>query len=172
MSLGGDPANQLLLAAIGRAVSAGIVIVISAGNDGEDATKGVNSDPFALSAARAYPGMVIIAGALDTNLSDLAVFSNRAGTGAQFYLTALGRSVRTIDHTGTGFLYSGTSFSAPIITGATALMAQAFPNLTGGQIIDILFRSADDLGAAGTTRFSATAGSTYSALSSRSARPR
>ena len=29
-------------------------------------------------------------------------------------------------------------------------MAQAFPNLTGQQIIDILFRSADELGAAGT----------------------
>ena len=30
------------------------------------------------------------------------------------------------------------------------LLAQAFPNLTGAQIVDILFRSADDLGAAGT----------------------
>ena len=29
-------------------------------------------------------------------------------------------------------------------------MAQAFPNLTGQQIVDILFRSADELGAAGT----------------------
>ena len=29
-------------------------------------------------------------------------------------------------------------------------MAQAFPNLSGQQIIDILFRSADELGAAGT----------------------
>ena len=49
MSLGGDPAGQFLLDAIGRAVNAGIVIVISAGNDGEDAAKGDNADPFALS---------------------------------------------------------------------------------------------------------------------------
>ena len=28
-------------------------------------------------------------------------------------------------------------------------MAQAFPNLTGAQIVDILFKSADDLGIAG-----------------------
>ena len=67
MSLGGDPAGQFLLNAIGRAVNAGIVIVISAGNDGEDAAKGANADPFALSAAQANPGRVIIAGALDTD---------------------------------------------------------------------------------------------------------
>ncbi|MCY7397263.1 MAG: S8 family serine peptidase, partial [Sphingomonas bacterium] len=131
-------------------VNAGIVIVISAGNDGEDAAKGINADPFALSAAQAHPGKVIIAGALDTDLATLAAFSNRAGVGQQYYLAALGRAVRTIDHTGTGFLYSGTSFAAPIISGAAALMAQAFPNLSGQQIIDILFRSADELGDVGT----------------------
>jgi hypothetical protein len=43
----------------------------------------------------------------------------------------------------------GTSFSAPTITGAVALLAQAFPNLSGKQIVDILFKSADDLGASG-----------------------
>jgi hypothetical protein len=150
MSLGGDPAGGTLLNAISRAVNAGIVIVISAGNDGEDPTKGTNADPFAMSAAQAFPGRVVIAGALDESLVALAPFSNRAGTGQQYYLAALGSRVRTIDHTGTGFLYSGTSFSAPIISGAVALLAQAFPNLSGQQIIDILFRSADELGAAGT----------------------
>ena len=148
MSLGGDPANQTLLNAIGRAVNAGIVIVISAGNDGAE-PEGINADPFAMSAARAHPGRVIIAGALDPTLNELASFSNRAGTGQQYYLSALGSRVRTIDETGTGFLYSGTSFAAPIISGAVALMAQAFPNLSGQQIIDILFRSADELGPVG-----------------------
>jgi len=150
MSLGGDAAGQVLLGAIARAANAGIVMVISAGNDGKDPAKGANADAFALSAAQAHPGRVIIAGALDTNLTDLADFSNRAGSGQQSYLTALGRAVRTIDHTGTGYLYSGTSFAAPIISGAAALLAQAFPNLSGQQIIDILFRSADELGAVGT----------------------
>lgn len=150
MSLGGDPAGQYLLGAISRAVNAGIVIVISAGNDGEDPAKGGNADPFALSAAQANPGQVIIAGALDESLTALSAFSNRAGAGQQYYLAALGSRVRTVDQTGTGFLYSGTSFSAPIISGAVALLAQAFPNLSGQQIIDILFRSADELGDTGT----------------------
>ena len=47
-------------------------------------------------------------------------------------------------------LWSGTSFSAPQIAGAAALLAQAFPNLTGAQIVQILLTSARDAGAAGT----------------------
>ena len=143
------------MSAMQRAVSAGIILVISAGNDGDDPVNGMNADPFALVPAQTFPGQVIIAGSVGvsdgtgTNLNLLSDFSNQAGQGQNWYLTALGYRVRTIDHTGTGFLYSGTSFSAPIITGAVALMAQAFPNLTAREIVEILFRTADDLGAGG-----------------------
>ena len=64
---------------------------------------------------------------------------------------------RAPDQTGAQFLWSGTSFSAPTISGAVALMAQAFPNLTGKQIVEILFNSADDLGARAWTTSMATA---------------
>jgi hypothetical protein len=80
----------------------------------------------------------------------MATFSNKAGTGASRYLTAIGVRVRAPDQTGTTFLWSGTSFSAPVITGAAALLASAFPNLTGQQIMAILLSSADDAGAPGT----------------------
>ena len=62
---------------------------------------------------------------------------------------ALGYRDRAPDQTGQQFFWSGTSFSAPTISGAVALMAQAFPNLTGKQIVSILFSSADDLGPTG-----------------------
>ena len=44
---------------------------------------------------------------------------------------------------------SGTSFAAPQVAGAIALLLQAFPNLTAQQAVQILFSSADDLGAPG-----------------------
>ncbi|NNC58409.1 MAG: S8 family serine peptidase, partial [Erythrobacter sp.] len=47
-------------------------------------------------------------------------------------------------------LFSGTSFSAPQVAGAVALLAQAFPNLTGAQIVEILLDTARDAGATGT----------------------
>ncbi len=58
--------------------------------------------------------------------------------------------MRYIDNSGASFLYSGTSFSAPAVSGAVALLAQAFPTLSSAQIVDLLLRTATDLGAAGT----------------------
>jgi hypothetical protein len=157
LSLGGSSPGSTLLSAMQNAVNHGVILVISAGNDGEDPSKGGNPDPFALSPAQRFPGMVIIAGSVGVdgpngtvNVDQLSSFSNRAGTGSQYYLAAQGYKDRAPDNTGAQVIWSGTSFSAPTITGAVALMAQAFPNLSGSQIVSILFQSADDLGAAGT----------------------
>ena len=151
MSLGGSPANATLRAAIGRATAAGIVIVVSAGNEGiTNPGNAVNPDPLAQIAIDPIArGLVLIAGATDATQT-LAGFSNKAGNGAAYYLTALGVRVQSADNNGQTFLYSGTSFSAPVISGAVALLAQAFPNLTGAQIVDLLLRTATDLGATGT----------------------
>jgi subtilisin family serine protease len=148
ISLGGSPANSTLRASIDRATAAGVIIVISAGNDGvSDPALAVNADPLALIANESVArGLVIIAGSVDAGNTSLSDFSNRAGTGAPHYISALGRRVQTIDQTGRAFFYTGTSFSAPVVAGAVALLAQAFPNLTSAQIVDLLFRSAIDLG--------------------------
>ncbi|UVO54703.1 S8 family peptidase [Sphingomonas sp. SUN039] len=150
ISLGGTPANTRLRGAIDRATAAGTIIVIAAGNEGvtnpvaannPDMLAQVANDPIAR-------GLVIIAGATDST-GVLADFSNRAGNGATNYLAALGSRVRAVDETGTSYLYSGTSFAAPVISGAVALIAQAFPTLTPAQIVALLYRSADDRGATG-----------------------
>jgi hypothetical protein len=146
ISLGGDDPSGIVNDAIARAAAAGILVVLSAGNSGKEPTGG-NPEGFALSASAA--GNVIIAGAMNSS-RQVADFSNRAGTGAASYLTAIGVGVRAPDHLGDTYLWSGTSFSAPVISGAAALLASAFPNLSGQQIMQILFGSADDAGAPGT----------------------
>lgn len=156
LSLGSSSPGTNLLGSIRAAVNAGAVIVISAGNNGEK-PEGVDADAFATVPAARFPAQVIVAGALGTmtgsgtvGLDQLSTFSNRAGIAANNYLAAIGAGVRTVNKDGSESRWSGTSFSAPAISGAAALLASAFPNLTGAQIVDILFKSADDLGASGT----------------------
>ena len=144
VSLGGSSASQTLRSAFGRTVNAGTVIVFSAGNDGN-----AQPDPLPLAALNSTgSASVIIAGSIDAN-GAISSFSNRAGIAQNNFLVAVGEGVRSFDHTGQAFLYSGTSFAAPTVSGAVALLAQAFPNLTGARIAEILYTTADDLGAPG-----------------------
>ena len=129
-----------------------LVIVVSAGNDGT-----AELDAFAASLDTAGAGGVVVVGSVDENgvISD---FSDRAGSQPQHYLAARGEAVCCqykdgsiyVDADGYIYLLSGTSFSAPQVSGAAALLAQAFPTLTGKQIVDILLRSAFDAGDPGT----------------------
>ncbi|MFS0738226.1 S8 family peptidase [Sphingomonas sp. 1P06PA] len=145
LSLGGSAAQPVLINAIDRATAAGIVVVISAGNDGM-----ANPDPFALLANNAAArGLVLIAGAFDPN-GEIASFSNRAGSGASHYLLGPGQRLRSVDNVGDAVLVTGTSFATPVIAGAVALLAQAFPTLTGAEIVQLLFDTANDLGPSGT----------------------
>ncbi|MGL6043148.1 MAG: S8 family serine peptidase, partial [Sandaracinobacteroides sp.] len=113
ISLGGSSAGPQLRNAFARASVAGAVIVVSAGNESE-----AQVDPLAAAAlSAAGPGSVIIAGAADGE-GRISSFSNRAGSARSNYVLALGEDVRSFDHTGRALVYSGTSFSAPAVSGA------------------------------------------------------
>ena len=145
LSLGGEGVGTRLRQAMAAATRAGIILVVSAGNDGDP-----DPDGFALPAIdpAVSNGLIIVAGSVNA-ADQISDFSNRAGSAASAYLAAVGEQVRAPDGDGTVYLWSGTSFSAPQISGAVALLAQAFPNLTGKQIVDLLFRTARDAGAPG-----------------------
>ena len=133
------------------AVANGALLVLSAGNGAGPNPSLYNLDTLAdLGAAGILdsgPGAYIVAGAVDAN-NEIASFSNRAGVAANYYMVAPGVSL-VVPWDGGLALLSGTSFAAPLISGAAAIVLQHWPNLTARQVADILFASATDLGAPG-----------------------
>ena len=183
MSLGGDiDADQSLENAVRRAAAAGVLVVISAGNEAEpagtddmgnpvEAMGQIPSEPAYIAGEAASRGRVVAVGSitLDRVMSD---FSNRAGTATQdYYLLAPGEDIVTTgldddvgnpdgvtcvgvqtascndaDSIGDYYRVSGTSFSAPYVAGALALLLDAFPNLQDNPelALQILLDTADD----------------------------
>ncbi len=127
--------------------AAGIAVVLAAGNGGP--TPGTSESPAN------NPG-AFSAGAVDA-ASAVATFSSRgpsACDGGVFpTLVAPGVDVWTSNLSYGGFpsyaVVSGTSFSAPHVAGATALLAAAFPAASVGELRSALVQGAADLGAAG-----------------------
>jgi hypothetical protein len=135
---------------VSRATTAGTIIVIAAGNNPTSGAPLVSPDDLAQSLANPIYGHGLVIIAPSVNEDDTASSFSAGVQGFETVsIAALGNRVRTFDHTGGDFLYSGTSFSAPQIAGAAALLAQAFPNLTGKQIVELLLSSARDAGAPG-----------------------
>lgn len=82
--------------------------------------------------------------AWDNETGALADFSNACGVTAQYCITAPGTNLNN------GFMeIHGTSFAAPIVSAALAVIRQAFPYMTAPQITQLLFETARDLGQPG-----------------------
>lgn len=159
ISLGGDGFNSyVLVEAYKRAVNAGMVIILAAGNRDDGDTDLILSQPENSAAVAWAPwanGQIIVAGAVDQS-STISTNSHKAGIVAKdVFLVAAGVDVLSLGLPDpiTGeerfFLWSGTSFAAPHIAGAAALLFEAFPNLTGTEVADLLLTTATDLGAVG-----------------------
>jgi len=157
ISLGGDDFNSpILVNAYRRAVEAGMIMILAAGNRDEADTELDVSQPErsgAVAWADWANGQIILAGGVDAT-SAFWDGSHRAGEIAKnVFLVAGAEDILSIGIDENGdeafFLWSGTSFAAPHIAGAAALLMQAFPNLDGKQVADLLFSTATDLGAVG-----------------------
>ncbi len=163
ISLGGSAPSRTLREAVSRAAAAGLVIVVAAGNDGDSTDAGLdpdNPDPLARGLLEAGGNNVIIVGSVDED-GVISGFSNRAGELGASFLLARGEEVccvyedgeilvETIDGQQFVTVFSGTSFAAPQVSGAVALLAQAFPNLSGEEIVELLLDTARDGGLPGT----------------------
>ena len=127
LSFGTTTASRTLQRAIHEARDAGAVIVASAGNAGKDQ----KDFPAAFSDA--------IAVAAVDSADKKASFSN---FGSHVTLCAPGTDIRSTYINGTFATWSGTSFAAPFVSGAAALIRAAQPTLEADKVTDALKKSA------------------------------
>ncbi|TCT34722.1 autotransporter-associated beta strand protein [Martelella mediterranea] len=118
----------------------------------------------ALAAAEAQDGKargrIVVVVALDA-YNQIASYSNRCGVARQWCISAPGGdqpsgadsgiySTVPEDLVASGYdSYSGTSMAAPNVSGAIAVLTEAYPALTPAEILNVLFLTAEDLGASG-----------------------
>jgi hypothetical protein len=131
-------------AALSNAVAKGAILVFAAGNDGDPNP----SYPAMFAASAAAGGQAIAVGAVDA-ANRIAAFSNRAGGAQNAFLVAPGVGVVTTGKGGGLVSADGTSFAAPHVSGAAAVLLDAAPYLSAKQVADLLLTTATDLGAPG-----------------------
>ncbi|WP_412067552.1 S8 family serine peptidase [Rubrivirga sp. IMCC43871] len=143
MSVGahtGTTALNALDRAVQRSIEAGVVYVISAGNQAVDART--------VSPARVRDAITV--GAIDANGLFAADFSNH---GPVLDLLAPGVRVVSAADDGRYARMDGTSMAAPHVAGAAVLVLQRRPELSPAQVQRVLLRRASDIavGVLGTT---------------------
>lgn len=152
--------------------SAGVPLVIGA--DGLDYSH-LRPDQLAereAATGESY-GRVVAVIAVDAT-KEIASYSNRCGVTAQWciaapggdfkvdadgrlierpILSAIPENLAQLQPNGDPFppynFYNGTSMAAPHVAGALAVLIEAYPAFAPGKIVDIMFSTAEDLGATG-----------------------
>ncbi|MFE8701717.1 S8 family serine peptidase [Cytobacillus sp. FJAT-54145] len=135
MSLGGPMKSPLIEAAIDNALEKNVVVIASAGNTGDDS----------LSYPAAYEGVISV-GAVNSE-KKLASFSTY---GTSVDVVAPGEEIYApiyeYEKKSSFQKMSGTSMSAPMVSGLASLLLSKYPNLTPLQVEYILEHTAEDLG--------------------------
>ena len=134
MSLATGPTDALINA-VNSAISKDIVVVAGAGNYSKVAL---------LSYPAAIPGVLVV-GSTDRNEkhASFSVVDKRVD------ICAPGKDITTAEPKNRYADVDGTSVSAPIVSGAVALVRAKFPNLSGPEVIHRLEATADDIGPPG-----------------------
>ena len=150
LSIGGAQTSQVEKDAIRYATSHGVLVVAAAGNTGEGGN--VQSYPAALVGPHGLAVASSTTAGTRASFSTAARYVSLAAPGVRVLgATTTGASTSTFPRAavGTDGVYAygtGTSYSAPQVSGAAALVWAANPSLTADEVVQILERSASSAG--------------------------
>jgi subtilisin family serine protease len=140
LSLGGTERDPLVEQAVAQAVARGALVVAASGNDGQ-----AGSPP-------GYPAVLphVLTVAATNRGGQVAAFSSRS---PYVDLAAPGTEMTVATTRGGGWQpSSGTSYAAPLVSGAAAWVWSVRPDLDRSQIFEVMRQSSRDVGVTGRDR--------------------
>lgn len=132
-----DGQSTIITLASELAFQRGVVVVNSAGNEGDDSWHYITAPA---------DGENVIAVAAVTSNNEVTAFSGRGPSydgRIKPDIAAMGSNVNGANPSSGYKSSGGTSSAAPIASGVAALLMSAHPHLTNGQVRDIMLRSGD-----------------------------
>ncbi|WP_397536802.1 S8 family serine peptidase [Rummeliibacillus pycnus] len=132
MSLGTEQDDPILYQAIKKANTAGITMVAAAGNEG-------NAHDVDYPAK--YSEVIAV-----SSIDNAKMLWKKSNTGSQVEYTAPGVNIYTLSPTRSYVQMSGTSMSAPHVTGMIALLKQQYPTYTPSELRHVIRNYTIDLG--------------------------
>ncbi len=133
--------SQTFVNSLSNAAQNDAILVWAAGNDAGAQSGMLSAAPRVIPELNGHFVNVV---AWDSDTRTLAEYSNACGVTKDYCITAPG-AIKTSN----GYTHVGTSFAAPVVSAAIAVLREAWPYLTATQITDILFETAADLGESG-----------------------
>lgn len=136
-------------------INHGGLVVFAAGNDARPEPSSLAALPSQLGVAGSLPAADLERGWLVATAVDpyapgtLASYANACGQAARYCLAAPGSAVYPDANGGSYYWNYGTSFAAPLISGAAALVWQRYPYFDNNLVRQTLLGTAKDIGAPG-----------------------